>query len=195
MATNLITLITDVLGGLEDTVSTMEPIIDTLVIDRAEGIWLDTIGTIVGCPPRTRNIDGTSPVTDAEYRTRINVQIGLNNGGSTMEVITNAVRFYLYLYADDTANTWEGVKAETVNITSDKATLVINTKSGASSKYVGEIKKFLPVGVGLYILQIPENPFVVSKIGGSYGFGGGCGTKYNPNAGGALAYFVDTNTK
>lgn len=194
MANKLLKLIGDIVTSLDSSVDLVTPLVDTLVVEQAEGVWLDTIGSLVGAPPRTLDINNNSPVNDVEYRKRINVQIELNNAGSTNQAIATAVQYYLYL--TDNAN-WDQVKTQYVEMIQAEATLYINVPEADAFPYAGEVKKFIPVGVGMYIIAVPSVAFVVSDLDDLTPIPNtdGCGDINDLTAGGELAYFVDYNSK
>ncbi len=194
MAENLYNLINDTVTSLDESVTLITPLVDTLIVDEAEGVWLDMLAKLVGAPPRTLDISNNSLVNDVEFRKRVNVQIELNNAGSTNYAIATAVQYYLFLTDD---SNWDEVKTRFVEMTQADATLYINVPEAEAFPYAGEVKKFIPVGVGMFIISVPIKPFIVSDLNDSTPVPntGGCGTLNDDTVGGELASFVDYNSK
>ena len=77
MADNLKQLITDVVTGLDQSVTELYPLVDSQVVDSAVGVWLDLLGGLVGCKPRTTST-GFQNYTDTQYRKIVKAKIAIN---------------------------------------------------------------------------------------------------------------------
>jgi len=196
MAENLIKLVTDMVSGLDESARALLPAVDTQMLDSAYGVWLDYLGFLVGCKPRTIGLNNTYTLNDASYRTLIEAKIAINNGGGTINNFANVVRYTTYL---TTYGDWESVKDEPVEMIANNASVFIILRDASLSKVSG-LLDYLPAGVGLLVQFIPDNPFAVSDLDNPTPepTGGGCGSTGDPwspddpfvGAGGNLSYFL-----
>jgi hypothetical protein len=108
--------------GLNDTLTDITPIVNTQLLETAKGVWLDFLGNLVGCRPRTIGINNTYSLTDAQYRKVVEAKIEINNGGATPANIANTVRYAVYLTDD---NDWDAVKDIPVKMVDSNANIFI----------------------------------------------------------------------
>jgi hypothetical protein len=130
-------------------------------IDQAYGYQLDQIGSIVG---RTR--DGYN---DADYRSRLKLQIGINNSEGE---------------ADRILSVWKTLTNSTIVSMTESfpaALTLFAQTSTTNPSIVGEIERVSSAGVDLNYVISAGNPFTF--FGGT---GSGFGTTDNPALGGAF---------
>lgn len=195
MAENLKNLITDYVNELNDSVLELSPIVDTQIVATARGVWLDFLADLVGCKPRTKGLDNSYTMNDVAYRTLINARIDMNKGGATLENMANVIRYTIYLTDD---NDWDSVKdivdfemkSEDANLFVDLNNIVLTSSEGSAR--LSAVLDMMPAGVGLWMLSVPSNPFIVSDQDNlpPLPYGGGCSSVYDSNAGGELAFFI-----
>ena len=159
------------------------------MVDTATGVWLDMLGELAGCKPRTQFDNGSYNYTDTQYRKIVQAKIKINNGGATAENVADAVRYSIYLTDD---KDWDSVKDSLVPMEFGNANIFINLSVGSEGEST-TIRQFIPAGVGLWVIFSPEYPFIVSDLTDSPVDpieGGGCGDLEDETAGGELSYFI-----
>lgn len=189
MAKQLLNLITDVVTTLDTSIGELTPIVDTQMVNSAEGLWLDFLADLVGCRPRVSGINNSSTITDFNFRKMILAKISINNGGATIENIANTIRYVVFLNDD---NDWDAVKDRYVDITVENAKIFVNAPEVKYSQ-LSTIREFMPIGVGLLFHYIPDNSFVVSDPNHTPPYPintGGCGTLNDLTIGGKLSYLI-----
>lgn len=162
MATKLIHLIESTNALLNESIVPLRSIEEAYDIDKAEGFWLDMLNFLIDGTVRP-----TGAYSDSELRKRMKVKIALNAGSGTTESVISAVRYFLLL---DDISSWTSVSTEKVSLKYSGADIIIELESAIikSRDRLREIQNFIPVGVGLYIVEFtPNNTFTVSTADGA----------------------------
>lgn len=176
MASKLISLIQGQTDGLTDTISLIENLGDGYDLDKAEGLWLDLLNSVVGGTPRDTTIKPTV-MSDSELRTRIKAKIEMNKGDGTLTSLADTVRYYLYL---SDSNSWSSVKLTILDITYSSCNIYVRVSNIVSSDKVGQIYDFVGAGIGLYIIADDElEPFACADEDGNVTVGYGLGETFD----------------
>ena len=183
MADNLKQLITDVVTGLDQSVTELYPLVDSQVVDSAVGVWLDLLGGLVGCKPRTTST-GFQNYTDTQYRKIVKAKIAINNDGATHNNLANVVRYSVML---TDSQDWDAVKDNEVPMQFDNANVFIDLQNvTVNDSDSSSIREFIPAGVGLWLKVVPEIPFIVADL---------TDTPVEPDEGDGLASIPDSEPR
>jgi len=189
MATNLINLIQSQVDLLNESLDSFSKIPSVVTYQTAKGYWLDMINRLIG---GTERPSGT--YSDNELRSRMTQKLKMNSGAGSYDSVRTACRYYLYLNND---NTWDSVANAEINLYSDSNYLIIEAfgENIKSRDKIKEIQNFVPVGVGILIVEIFDNNTFrfYNEDGIEIDTNQGFGTLTNLNIGGKLAGIISTN--
>jgi len=186
MATKMINLIQSQIDLLNDTLKALKEIPKTVAYQTASGYWLDMLNRLIGGTERPSN-----SYSDQELRSRMTQKIKMNTGCGTFDSVRTACRYYLYL---NNNNTWDSIKDVEVGLYCDSNYLIIEASGDniTSRDKLKEIQNFIPVGVGVLIVEIFDNNTFqfYNGDGVTVDYATGFGTITNSNIGGKLAGII-----
>jgi hypothetical protein len=166
MAEKLSKLIQAPIDLCNQTIPLILPYVNQYGVDTAVGYWLDSINLLIDGVARPYDSTNNPLYNDAELRNRIKTKISMNKGGGSAPSVINAVRYYLFL---DNTTSWESVKSIPVDLSYSGNDIVIEISSEfvKTQDRLGEIKNFIPVGVGLYVVRYePDETIRLSNTDG-----------------------------
>lgn len=158
MATKLLQMMQAQVDIINESIVPMQSIKTCYDIDKAEGYWLDMINVLVDGVIRPPNT-----YSDTELRERIKTKVTMNKGCGTTESVINAFRYYALL---TDINSWQTVKDVRVSLSYSGNDIVITIPINTiqTRDKLREIQNFIPVGVGLYVVEYtPNNVFTLAS--------------------------------